>query len=199
MSDQRPPPRAQIPGTDTPFPEASFKFRAANFLIEKWGYKFILKILHMIQPFVTIAVGHLANTPESEQLIGAAIGAVVLGTLDLIISKLTNGKAQKLQRIYEDGAERERLAIEATLPVNSIVQKIIAEGKDKGEHDTQGEVVPPRTWVVEAELLDSPITYRPRKYASSMSDAMQKGEELRRMHANIHAINIYEPGDTLPL
>ena len=195
MTNQKPP-RAQIPGTDTPYPEASFKFRAANFLIEKWGYKLVLKLLHMIQPFVTIAVGQLANTPESEQLLGAAIGAMVLGTLDLVISKLTNGKAQKLQRIYEDGADRERLAIEPTLPSKSIVQRIINDSKE--EPASTGEVVPSRTWVVEAELIDSPITYRPRKYASSMTEAIQRGEELRRMHANIHAINIYEPGDTLP-
>lgn len=102
MSDRKPP-RARIPGTNLPYPEQSLKWKAANFLIEKWGYKVILKILMAIQPVVQVVVGQLANTPESEQLIGAAVGAIVLGFIDLVISKLTNGQAQKLQRVYEDG------------------------------------------------------------------------------------------------
>lgn len=101
------PPRALDPETHLPFPKPDLKWTLANWFLEKWGRKFTLKLLQIINPFVNTIVGTVAHTEASSQIIGTAIGAAVLGGIDVLISFLTHGKVKSLQKIQEE-AEAEQ-------------------------------------------------------------------------------------------
>lgn len=157
-----------------------------NFFLEKWGRKFTFKLLQSIQPFVQVIVGKIANTEASTQLIGSAIGAAVLGCIDVIISYLTHGQAQSLQKIQE---EEESLTSEVndirTQPTSQLTLTQALAAPD---------IVPVRTWVMEVDGGTNP---RRRRYFGSLADAASAGIAASKDAPNAD-INIYEPGDALP-
>ena len=206
-------PRALDPSTGLPFPEQSWKWKMANFFLEKWGRKLSMKILQAAQPVITIIVGHIANTPESEQVIAVAIGAAILGVIDMIISWLTGGKIQSLQRIQEDAeAERQEAPTQKLTPDAINIPRIPRDLPNRAganpifsrlaslEPPEQKDVVPAGFWV--AGIRDAGSPHEFRKYFGSKESAqiyIDRAGEIYTKQGEEAEARLYQPGDKLPL
>ena len=185
----------------------------ANFFLEKWGRKLSMKILQAAQPVITIIVGHIANTPESEQVIAVAIGAAILGIIDMIISWLTGGKMQSLQRIQEDAeAERQEAPTQKLQPdainipriprdftgrvgANPIFSKLASLEKPEAK-----DIVPPGIWIVGVRDPGSPHEFR-KPFGSLHSAKIYRDRcsEIYEGKGQQAESFIYEPGDEMPM
>lgn len=222
------PPLANDPVTHIPFPKPDWKWKMANYFLEKWGRKLTMKILQAAQPVITIIVGKIANTTESEQVISIAIGAAILGVIDMVISWVTGGKLQSLQKIqeaaeaeqYDDEPPTQSLAPGTTyyVPKGLINNKVFYDPQPTmtgipplglGAALQIQDVVKRDESVVEIEVDGVTL---PRKYFTDMQDASGKhisaftrAENYVRDQSLAYDIArrtarsiIYQPGDVLP-
>lgn len=194
------PPQATNPETHIPFPERDWKWKMANFFLEKWGRKLTMKVLQAAQPIITIIVGKIANTPESEQVISIAIGAAILGVLDMVISWVTGGKLQSLQKIQEEsemeGEEQptQRLPFIDPQPTMVGIQPL-----GLGEALSKPDRAPPGIWVIGIKEQGETIERRRFFVSEETADAylQTRCAELAAKGKQADAWT-YEPGDVMP-